>query len=69
MTDTDPRVQHSHTSTLNQTTCHTTLQHTPANMAPLAEYGALLKKQASPQKLIFLFLFWGLHWGLFAYGW
>ncbi|KAL2271026.1 hypothetical protein VTJ83DRAFT_397 [Remersonia thermophila] len=29
----------------------------------------LLKKQFTAQKLIFHVLFWGLHWGLFAYGW
>jgi NADPH oxidase len=30
---------------------------------------ALLKKQLTPQKLLFNVLFWTFHWGLFAYGW
>lgn len=29
----------------------------------------LLKKQFTAQKLLFHFLFWGAHWGVFAYGW
>ncbi|KAI4867619.1 putative FAD binding protein [Hypoxylon rubiginosum] len=29
----------------------------------------LLKKQLSPSKLIFHFLFWGMHWFFFGYGW
>jgi hypothetical protein len=29
----------------------------------------LLKKQLTPQKLLFHFIFWGFHWGIFAYGW
>jgi len=28
-----------------------------------------LKKQFAPQKLLFNFIFWGVHWGLFAFGW
>ncbi len=28
-----------------------------------------LGKQFKPSKLIFNFLFWGVHWGLFALGW
>jgi NADPH oxidase len=32
-------------------------------------YGELLAKQFTPQKLLFHFLFWGFHWGIFAYGW
>ncbi|EPE06185.1 nadph oxidase [Ophiostoma piceae UAMH 11346] len=29
----------------------------------------LIKKQFTPQKIIFHILFWGFHWFLFAYGW
>lgn len=29
----------------------------------------LLKKQLTPTKLLFHVLFWGFHWGIFAYGW
>lgn len=29
----------------------------------------LIRKQFTAQKLIFHFLFWGAHWGIFAYGW
>jgi hypothetical protein len=29
----------------------------------------LLKKQLTPTKLFFHFLFWTFHWGIFAYGW
>jgi NADPH oxidase len=29
----------------------------------------LLKKQFTPTKLLFHFLFWVFHWGIFAYGW
>ncbi len=29
----------------------------------------LIKKQFTPTKLFFHFLFWGVHWGLFAFGW
>ncbi len=29
----------------------------------------LLKKQFTPQKFFFNFLFWSVHWGLFAFGW
>ena len=29
----------------------------------------LIKKQFTASKLIFHFLFWGLHIGLFAFGW
>lgn len=29
----------------------------------------LLKKQLTPTKLLFHILFWGFHWGIFAYGW
>ncbi|XXH02434.1 hypothetical protein Hte_008809 [Hypoxylon texense] len=29
----------------------------------------LLKKQLTPSKLIFHFLFWGMHWFFFGYGW
>jgi hypothetical protein len=29
----------------------------------------LLKKQFTPTKLFFHFLFWTFHWGIFAYGW
>jgi len=38
-------------------------------MAPARQYVALLKKQATPQKIFFHVLFWSAHWGLFAYGW
>jgi NADPH oxidase len=31
--------------------------------------GTLLKKQLTPTKLLFHFLFWTFHWGIFAYGW
>lgn len=31
--------------------------------------GQLVKKQFTAQKLIFNVLFWGLHWGIFAFGW
>jgi NADPH oxidase len=31
--------------------------------------GTLLKKQFTPTKLFFHFLFWVFHWGIFAYGW
>lgn len=30
---------------------------------------SLLKKQLTPSKLIFHLLFWGFHWGCFAFGW
>jgi hypothetical protein len=30
---------------------------------------ATLESHLAPAKLVFYFLFWGLHWGLFAYGW
>jgi len=29
----------------------------------------LLKKQLTVQKLTFHLLFWGFHWGMFAFGW
>lgn len=29
----------------------------------------LLKKQFTGTKLLFHFLFWTFHWGIFAYGW
>ncbi|KEZ42411.1 Cytochrome b-245 heavy chain subunit beta [Scedosporium apiospermum] len=29
----------------------------------------LIKKQFTAQKLVFHFIFWGAHWGVFAYGW
>lgn len=29
----------------------------------------LLRKQLTPTKLFFHFLFWTFHWGIFAYGW
>lgn len=29
----------------------------------------LLKKQLTPTKLFFNFLFWTFHWGIFGYGW
>jgi NADPH oxidase len=29
----------------------------------------LVKKQFTPTKLLFHFLFWTFHWGIFAYGW
>lgn len=29
----------------------------------------LIKKQFTAQKLFFHFLFWSVHWGLFAFGW
>lgn len=32
-------------------------------------YWQLLKKQFTTTKLLFHFLFWGMHWGIFAYGW
>lgn len=31
--------------------------------------GTLIKKQFTASKLIFHFLFWTFHWGIFAYGW
>ncbi|KAL1898512.1 hypothetical protein Sste5346_003416 [Sporothrix stenoceras] len=31
--------------------------------------GQLIKKQFTAQKLFFHVLFWGVHWGLFAFGW
>jgi len=31
--------------------------------------GTLVKKQFTPSKIIFHILFWGLHWGMFAFGW
>jgi NADPH oxidase len=31
--------------------------------------GAKIKKQATGQKLLFNILFWGAHWGVFAFGW
>ena len=37
-------------------------------MAVGITYMQLLKKQFRPQKLAFHIIFWGLHWGLFAYG-
>ncbi|KAI1421827.1 cytochrome b-245 heavy chain subunit beta [Xylaria sp. FL1777] len=33
------------------------------------ELVALIKKQFTASKLIFHFLFWGFHWGIFAWGW
>lgn len=30
---------------------------------------ASLKSHLAPAKLVFYVLFWGLQWGLFAYGW
>ncbi|KAI1348449.1 cytochrome b-245 heavy chain subunit beta [Xylaria sp. FL0043] len=30
---------------------------------------ALIKKQFTASKLLFHFLFWGFHWGIFAFGW
>jgi NADPH oxidase len=30
---------------------------------------SLLKKQFTPTKLLYHFLFWTFHWGIFAYGW
>jgi NADPH oxidase len=32
-------------------------------------YVELLLKQFTPTKLMFHFLFWTFHWGIFAYGW
>ncbi|KAH0444323.1 NADPH oxidase [Colletotrichum camelliae] len=32
-------------------------------------FGVLVKKQFTAQKLLFHFLFWSFHWGIFAYGW
>jgi NADPH oxidase len=29
----------------------------------------LMRKQFTPTKLFFHFLFWTFHWGIFAYGW
>lgn len=29
----------------------------------------LLKKQLTGQKILFHLIFWGAHWGVFAYGW
>lgn len=29
----------------------------------------LMKKQFTGTKLLFHFLFWTFHWGIFAYGW
>ncbi|KAK8072106.1 Cytochrome b-245 heavy chain subunit beta [Apiospora saccharicola] len=31
--------------------------------------GTLFKKQFVPSKIIFHILFWGMHWGFFAFGW
>ena len=31
--------------------------------------GTLVKKQFTPSKIIFHILFWGMHWGVFAFGW
>jgi NADPH oxidase len=30
---------------------------------------ATLKSHFAPAKLVFYFLFWGMQWGVFAYGW
>lgn len=32
-------------------------------------YGQFIAKQFTAPKLLFHFIFWGIHWGLFAYGW
>lgn len=32
-------------------------------------YLELIKKQFTASKLLFHFLFWTFHWGIFAYGW
>lgn len=32
-------------------------------------FGTLIKKQFTGGKLLFHFLFWGLHFGLMAFGW
>lgn len=32
-------------------------------------YWPLLKKQFTTTKLFFHFVFWGLHWAVFAIGW
>lgn len=31
--------------------------------------GTLFKKQFTPGKITFHILFWGMHWGFFAFGW
>lgn len=33
------------------------------------EYMTLVRKQFTAQKMIFHLLFWGAHWGVFAFGW
>jgi NADPH oxidase 1 len=30
---------------------------------------SLIGKQFTAQKLLFHLIFWGLHWGIFAFGW
>ncbi|ROW14703.1 hypothetical protein VPNG_03748 [Cytospora leucostoma] len=32
-------------------------------------YSQFIAKQFTAPKLLFYFIFWGIHWGLFAYGW
>jgi NADPH oxidase 1 len=31
--------------------------------------GSLIVKQFTASKIVFHILFWGLHWGMFAFGW
>ena len=38
-------------------------------MAGQSGYLELLKKQFTTTKILFHILFWGFHWGIFAYGW
>lgn len=38
-------------------------------MAGQMGYGELIRKQFTAQKLLFHFLFWAFHLGIFAYGW
>ncbi|SPO00580.1 probable NADPH oxidase heavy chain subunit [Cephalotrichum gorgonifer] len=38
-------------------------------MGHLVAYWQLLKKQFTATKLLFHFLFWSVHWGMFAFGW
>jgi hypothetical protein len=40
-----------------------------AKMGAQLSYGELIRKQFTPTKLFFHFLFWSFHWGIFAYGW
>lgn len=35
----------------------------------MSTYGTKVKKQFTAPKLFFYFIFWGLHFFLFGYGW